>query len=65
MTNSAQFVRVRLYTDSVPRAGLTKDQAKAEAERNKRLEALMFADISTPLYAVIYPDKSGPFDGTG
>jgi thiol:disulfide interchange protein DsbD len=59
----AKFVWVQLYTDSVPKPGLSKDQAEAEAEQNKELEARMFEDTSTPLYAVIYPDKSQPFDG--
>jgi thiol:disulfide interchange protein DsbD len=59
----AKFVRVQLYTDSVPRPGLTKQEAEAEAERNKELQERMFEDVSTPLYAVIYPDKSRPFDG--
>ncbi len=59
----AKFVRVRLYTDSVPKPGLSQKEAEAEAERNKDLEARMFEDSSTPLYAVIYPDKSKPFDG--
>jgi thiol:disulfide interchange protein DsbD len=58
-----KFVRVQLYTDSVPRPGLSKADAEAEAERNRALQERMFEDVSTPLYAVIYPDKSGPFDG--
>jgi thiol:disulfide interchange protein DsbD len=59
----ANFVRVQLYTDSVPRPGLTKGDAEAEADRNRQLQERMFEDVSTPLYAVIYPGKNGPFDG--
>jgi thiol:disulfide interchange protein DsbD len=58
-----KFVRVQLYTDSVPKPGLSKAQAEEEAERNRELQERMFGDVSTPLYAVIYPDKGGPFDG--
>jgi thiol:disulfide interchange protein DsbD len=59
----AKFVRVQLYTDSVPKSGLTKDQAEAEARSNAELQGRMFEDVSTPMYVVFYPDKDRPFDG--
>ncbi len=59
----AKFVCVQLYTDSVPRRGLSPAEAQAEGERNKQLQDRMFHDVSTPMYVVFYPDKAQPFDG--
>lgn len=56
-----RFVRVQLYTDSVPRAGLSREQALAEAQRNSEWEEATFEDLATPLYVVFKPAKDKPF----
>jgi thiol:disulfide interchange protein DsbD len=50
-----QFVLVRLYTDVVPDPSLSRQQAKADADRNLSWQGNTFGDISLPLYAVLDP----------
>lgn len=51
----SRFVRVQLYTDSVPEKGLSEDQAVALALKYREWQAKTFDDITLPLYAVIDP----------
>ncbi len=51
-------VRVQLYTDTVPNASLTAEEAKSEAEKNSKRECETFREISTPLYVVFQPDEN-------
>jgi thioredoxin-related protein len=51
-----KFVRVQLYTDVVPKQGLSKDEAEAEAKRNSQWQAATFGDTATPMYVVFKPD---------
>ena len=53
-----KFVRVRLYTDVVPKQGLSKAEAEAEAKRNSEWQAATFQDSATPLYVVFKPDPT-------
>jgi thiol:disulfide interchange protein DsbD len=53
-----KFVRVQLYTDSVPKPGLTQDEARSEALRNAAWESATFQEASRPLYVVFRPDRS-------
>jgi thiol:disulfide interchange protein len=52
-----KYVRVQLYTDSVPDPKLDRIQAVAQADRNRELLAATFADVSNPLYAIVKPQK--------
>jgi thiol:disulfide interchange protein len=52
------YVRVQLYTDSVPNPNLSANEAQSEAERNSRRESETFREISTPLYVIFEPDGS-------
>lgn len=56
-----KYVRVQLYTDSVPRSGLSRQQALDEAALNKAWQEHTFADVTTPFYAVFQPAKDKPF----
>jgi thiol:disulfide interchange protein DsbD len=61
-----QYVKVQLYTDSVPDPSLSANEASKRAERNSELRANTFNDSSNPLYAIIQPGKqSGPFVDQG
>ena len=51
-----KFVRVQLYTDIVPKQGLSKDEAETEAKRNSTWQAATFEDGATPLYVIFKPD---------
>jgi thiol:disulfide interchange protein DsbD len=51
-----KFVRVQLYTDIVPRPGMSKADAESEAKRNSTWQAATFVDGSTPLYVIFKPD---------
>jgi thiol:disulfide interchange protein DsbD len=53
-----KFVRVQLYTDIVPRQGLSEGEAKAEAKRNSTWQAKTFDDSATPLYVIFKPDRT-------
>ncbi|HTU23616.1 MAG TPA: cytochrome c biogenesis protein CcdA [Gemmataceae bacterium] len=53
-----KFVRVQLYTDVVPRQGLSKAEAEAEAKRNSDWQAATFQDSATPLYVIFKPDPT-------
>jgi thiol:disulfide interchange protein DsbD len=53
-----KFVRVQLYTDIVPRQGLSKSEAEAEAKRNSVWQAKTFDDGATPLYVIFRPDQT-------
>jgi thiol:disulfide interchange protein len=63
-----KYVRVQLYTDTVPDATLSAAEAEKLAAKNSGLRENTFNDSSNPLYAIIQPRKqSGPFvekDGT-
>jgi thiol:disulfide interchange protein DsbD len=57
-----KYVKVQLYTDSVPDPSLSAAQAEKIGIRNSELRANTFNDSSNPLYAIIQPRKqSGPF----
>ena len=56
-----KYVRVQLYTDSVPIPGLSSAEATAEAKRNQGWQAETFGDVTTPYYAIIQPAKDKPF----
>ncbi len=63
-----KYVRVQLYTDSVPDPSLSASAAAKLGARNSGLRENTFNDSSNPLYAIIRPQKqAGPFvekDGT-
>ena len=57
-----KYVRVQLYTDSVPDTSLSAAQAAIQGAKNSDLREHTFNDSSNPLYAIIRPKKqSGPF----
>jgi thiol:disulfide interchange protein len=49
------FVRVRVYTDSVPM--IPSQQEQLLLEKNRELQEKWFEDVSLPAYAVITPDR--------
>jgi thiol:disulfide interchange protein DsbD len=52
-----KFVRLQLYTDTVPEKGLSPTEAEEQAKRNSKLQDGTFGDITNPFYAVIRPEK--------
>lgn len=58
-----KFVRVQLYTDIVPKQGLSKADAEAEAKRNSIWQAETFQDGATPLYIIFKPDRASLEEG--
>jgi thiol:disulfide interchange protein DsbD len=52
-----KYVRVRLYTDSVPDPDLTPGEASAAARRNQAWEQNTFGELSNPLYVIFQPDR--------
>ncbi len=55
-----KYVVVRLYTDSVPKKGLSAGEASREAVRNLALQRQTFGDISLPMYVILRPDRARP-----
>ncbi len=53
-----KFVRVQLYTDIVPKQGLSKNAAEVEAKRNSEWQAETFKNGATPLYVIFKPDRT-------
>lgn len=53
-----KFVRVQLYTDVVPKQGLSRGEAEAEANRNSNWQANTFADGTLPFYVIFKPDPT-------
>jgi thiol:disulfide interchange protein DsbD len=58
------YVRVRLYTDSVPDRRLSASEAKEQAARNDRWKDAI-ADPTNPTYIVFDPDRNEPFTREG
>lgn len=58
----AKYVRVQLYTDSVPDPRLSAAESKREGTRNFTWRKGTFGDDANPLYAVLRPDKVAPFE---
>jgi len=56
------FVRVKLYTDTVPRKGLSAGEAKSEGDRNSEFQGHTFEDFSLPFYVIFDPNKKEPFE---
>jgi thiol:disulfide interchange protein DsbD len=56
-----KYVRVQMYNDSVPKPGLSREQADQEAYRNREWQEKTFGDVTTPLYIVFKPAKDEPF----
>ncbi|MCI0741642.1 MAG: hypothetical protein L0Y72_21620 [Gemmataceae bacterium] len=56
-----KYVRVQLYTDTVPDKKLTASQAKELADRNARRRDKI-ANPTNPTYVVFRPDYDQPFD---
>jgi thiol:disulfide interchange protein len=57
----SKYVRVQLYTDTVPDRKLTSLQAKDQADRNARWRDKI-ADPANPTYVVFRPEKDQPYD---
>jgi thiol:disulfide interchange protein DsbD len=55
-----KYVRVQLYTDSVPDQKLSPDQASRQAARNSQWQSGTFNDVTNPFYAIIRPEKGQP-----
>lgn len=53
----AHYVRVRLYTDSVPDRSLTAAQAESQALRNLAWQGSTFNEVSLPFYVILKPDS--------
>jgi thiol:disulfide interchange protein DsbD len=56
----AQFVRVQLYTDTVPDQALSSVEAARQADRNGNWQRSTFGDVSNPFYAIIRPVRGQP-----
>src|SRR5262249_38227141 len=54
----SKYVRVQLYVDTVPKQGLSRAEAEAEAERNSSWQAKTFGDGTLPLYIIFKPDAT-------
>jgi thiol:disulfide interchange protein len=51
------FVRLQMYTDTVPEKGLSASEALAQAERNSQIQGDTFGDITNPFYAIVLPNR--------
>jgi thiol:disulfide interchange protein len=58
-----KYVRVRLYTDSVPNPALSSEEAEGQAKRNQGWEDKTFGTVSLPLYVIFNPAADQPFEG--
>jgi thiol:disulfide interchange protein len=56
----AQYVRVQLYTDTVPDQALSRAEAARQADRNSGFQKATFGDVSNPFYAIMRPVKGQP-----
>jgi thiol:disulfide interchange protein DsbD len=59
-----KYVRVQLYTDSVPNSKLSAEEAQKQAERNSRWRDAI-GDNTNPYYVIFRPDPKEPFDTKG
>ena len=59
-----KYVRVQLYTDSVPDPRLSRAEAKIQAIRNAKFRDTI-GNPSNPYYFVFRPDKNEPFTAEG
>lgn len=57
-----KYVRVQMYNDTVPKAGLSLTQATEAADRNRELQTETFQDVTTPLYIIFQPSKDKPIE---
>lgn len=57
-----QYVRVQLYTDTVPNPALSPGQAKEQADRNSQWRDTL-GDLTNPYYVVFRPARDEPFAG--
>jgi thiol:disulfide interchange protein DsbD len=55
-----KYVRVQLYTDSVPDQTLSPAEASAQAARNSLWQSATFDDVTNPFYAIIRPQRGQP-----
>jgi thiol:disulfide interchange protein DsbD len=60
-----KYVRVRLYTDTVPKPGLSPGQAKEQADRNAHWQDALVGDLTNPFYVILNPNPKDPFTGDG
>jgi thiol:disulfide interchange protein DsbD len=60
----AKYVRVQLYTDTVPNKQLTSAEARDQAERNSKWRDAI-GDNTNPYYVIFQPDRKEPFDKNG
>jgi len=60
----AKYVRVQLYTDTVPNPNLSASEAKAEADRNARWRDAI-GDPTNPYYVLFQPDLETPLNAEG
>lgn len=58
----SKYVRVQLYTDFVPDPALSRTESERAGQRNQELQGATFDDITNPLYAIVKPDRSSPFE---
>jgi thiol:disulfide interchange protein DsbD len=56
----SQYVRVQLYTDTVPDKALPPAEAARQADRNSSFQKATFGDVSNPFYAIMKPVKGQP-----
>src|SRR5262249_9782088 len=58
------YVRVQLYTDTVPNPKLSASEAKQQADRNANWrDTLTNGDPTNPYYVILPPDLQEPFAG--
>jgi thiol:disulfide interchange protein len=58
-----KYVRVQLYTDSVPDSRLSASESVEAARQNKRWRNNLLKDTSLPYYVILKPDPKKPYDG--
>lgn len=59
-----KYVRVQLYTDSVPNPRLSASEANEQAARNKEWQAA-FGNLTNPFYVIFEPDRERPLTSDG
>ncbi len=56
----AKFVRVQLYTDTVPDPGLSSDEAERRGKVNADWRSATFGEEANPFYVLLRPSKDAP-----
>jgi thiol:disulfide interchange protein DsbD len=58
----SKFVKVSLYTDSVPSRQLSKAESHAQGKRNQQWQEVLAGDPTLPTYLILQPARDAAFE---